>query len=317
MSQLTDYTRLAIDPNQKMIDLAEDFSKFIGLESISRYICRPTSLVLKRVDKSTHQSLINDVNKKLTSYIEPSGKDYHKKWEDGWSENLSEFCRTGNISSLYPFYIKKNKYFRISNDYFTSENDYFEVDFAKVIINYFFEKYFAKSKTIIDLGSGSNHYVIDLSLRNSNQDFFALDWSKNSGKIINEANKRFSIDIKPVYFDMFEPFDQKFKSKKSTSVYTVGSLEQLGKSYEKILSWFLKSDFDYIMNIEPIYEFYDLNDPYDLVAAKYIEKRNWLKGYYSSLVSLEKAREIKILERFRSFGSLYHETYNFIIWQKI
>ena len=116
---------------------------------------------------------------------------------------------------------------------------------------------------------------------------------------------------------MFEPFEQNLKLGKSSSVYTVGSLEQLGSSYEKILSWFLTNNFDYIMNIEPIYEFYHLDNPFDSVAAEYIKKRNWLKGYYTSLCNLEKTGDIEILERLRLFGSLYHETYNFIIWRKV
>ena len=317
MAQSIDYTRLTVSPKQNKINLAADFSKFLGLENISKYMCKPTSLILNQVDEETHRSLLANVREKLASNMKPSGIDYHQKWEDGWGENLSEFCRTGSIESLYPFYIKNNKYFRFSKNYYTSENNYFEVDLAKTIINYYFDKYFIKSKTIIDLGSGSNHYVIDLSLRNIKKDFFALDWSKNSGKIIEEANKRFSTNIKPVHFDMFKPFNQNFKFNKSTSVYTVGSLEQLGNSYEKILSWFLSGDFDCVMNIEPIYEFYDLDDPFDVVAAEYIEKRNWLKGYYSSLVNLEKKGDIEILERLRLFGSLYHETYNFIIWRKV
>ena len=317
MSQSTSYNHLKIDPNQKKIDLEADFSRFLGLQSISKFMQTPKSLVLNRVNEEKYNSLFKEVKKKLASEIKPSGRDYYKKWEDGWGENLSEFCNTGSIQSLYPYYIKNNKYFRFSNSYFTSENNYFEVDFSKTIINYFFEKYFTKSNSIVDLGSGSNHHIIDLSLLHNKKDFFALDWSKNSYKIIKEANKRFSIDIKPIHFDMFEPSKQNFKLEKSSSVYTVGSLEQLGSSYKKILSWFLGNNFDYIMNIEPIYEFYHLDNPFDLVAAEYIKKRNWLKGYYTSLCNLEKIGDIEILERLRLFGSLYHETYNFIIWRKV
>ena len=316
MSQLTSYKHLKIDPQLKTIDLETNFSKFLGLQNMVNFKFKPRSLVLSRVDEEKYQSLLNDAKKKLATEIKPSGREYYKKWEDGWGENLSEFCTTGKIESLYPYYIKKNKYFRFSNSYFTSENNFFEVDFAKTSINYFFDKYLTKSNNIIDVGSGSNHYIIDLSLQYQNKNFFALDWSKISYKIIEEANKRFSIDIKPVHFDMFEPFKQNFQVINSTSVYTVGSLEQLGNSYEKILSWFLTNSFDCIMNIEPIYEFYDLNNPFDTVAAEYVKKRNWLKGYYSSLLNLEKKGDIEILEKLRLFGSLYHETYNFIIWRK-
>ena len=316
MSQLNGYERLIADTGENSINLFDYFSKYVGLKDLSKYKLESTNLILHRVDKTTYQNLTHEVNKKLSTNIKPSGKDYHKKWEDGWEDNLIEFCKTKNLKSLYPYYIKKNKYFRFSNNYFTSDNDYFEVDFAKLMINYFFEKYFVNSKSIVDLGSGSNHYVIDLSLKNNKKLFFALDWSKNSGRIIEEANKILSTKITYFNFDMFEPDQNKFKPDKSTSVYTIGSLEQLGKSYDKILSWFLKNDFDYIMNVEPIYEFYDLKNPYDLVAARYIQKRNWLKGYFNSLLNLEKKGDIQIFEKLRSFGSLYHETYNFIIWRK-
>ena len=82
------------------------------------------------------------------------------------------------------------------------------------------------------------------------------------------------------------------------------------------IAWGVKKA-DYVMNIEPIYEFYDLSKDFDLVAVKYIEKRNWLRGYYTSLLDLEKKGVIKIFEKLRLFGSLYHETYNFIIWKKL
>ena len=317
MSQLLDYDQINIAIDKNNIDLTDVLSRLFEINDISRHMSRSDSLILRQVDLKTYQRLLSDARNKLKSNITPSGTSYHKKWEDGWGENLSEFSRTGSIKSLYPFYIKNNNYFRLSGNYFTSENVYFELDLAKTVINYYFEKYLFKSNTIIDLGSGSNHYTIDLNLRNTDKNFFALDWSNNSNSIIIEANKKFSINITPVKFDMFDPFNQNFKVNKSSSVYTVGSLEQLGTSYDKILKWFLISNFDYVMNIEPIYEFYDLNKSFDLVAAKYIKKRNWLRGYYASLLDLEKKGTIKILEKLRLFGSLYHETYNFIIWRKI
>ena len=316
MSQLPDYNQIKVINDKDNINLCEILSRLLKVNNISKYIPRSEPLVLKRVDLKTYQRLLLDAHNKLKLNIIPSGINYHKKWEEGWGENLLEFYRNGSIESLYPFYIKNNKYFRFSGNYFTSDNIYFELDFAKTVINYFFDKYFSMSSTIIYLGSGSNHYTIDLSLRNIDKNFFALDWSKNSNNIINEANKKFSTNITPVKFNMFDPFNQNFKINASSSVYTIGSLEQLGSSYDKILKWFLISDFDYVMNIEPIYEFYDLSKDFDLVAAKYIEKRNWLRGYYTSLLDLEKKGVIKIFEKLRLFGSLYHETYNLIIWKK-
>ena len=39
--------------------------------------------------------------------------------------------------------------------------------------------------------------------------------------------------------------------------------------------------------MRPIYEFYDLNEPFDFVAANYLKKRNWLNGYYNHLINLQ------------------------------
>jgi len=48
---------------------------------------------------------------------------------------------------------------------------------------------------------------------------------------------------------------------------------------------------------------------------KYTKKRNYLFGYLSTLRSLEKRGDIKILQEQRTFGGQYHEGYSFVVWK--
>lgn len=62
---------------------------------------------------------------------------------------------------------------------------------------------------------------------------------------------------------------------------------------------------------------YDQDSLFDLVAAKYLEKRNYLQGFYGHLKKMESKNKVRILEARRTFGSFYHDGYSYIVWQPI
>ena len=62
MSQLTSYKHFKIDPQQQTINLEIDFQIF-SLQNMTKFILKPRSLVLKRVDKEKYQSLFNHARK--------------------------------------------------------------------------------------------------------------------------------------------------------------------------------------------------------------------------------------------------------------
>lgn len=73
-----------------------------------------------------------------------------------------------------------------------------------------------------------------------------------------------------------------------------------------------------VINIEHIQELFDKNNVLDSLALAFIEERNYLRGYLTSLRDLEKkgALEIERVHRIL-FRSLYVEGYSYAIWKPL
>ncbi len=69
------------------------------------------------------------------------------------------------------------------------------------------------------------------------------------------------------------------------------------------------------INVETMYELYDDDTRFDDVARKYLDKRGYLKGLVGRLRELEREGLIQILDLQRTFGSLFHEGYSYVVWR--
>ncbi len=271
-------------------------------------------LRIEKLDTADSNSIMLDAVKYLVSDQVKSGTQYKPKWNDGWTENLESYLASKQEIDLIPKYITKNKVFRIKGEFYSSPNPFFEIDFARLILLNAITKYLGESNTIVDIGCGSCHYTLWLAKKFYEKTFYALDWVQPSLKIAGHLANDFAVDIRPQEFDMFNPRLIDFGSRSKIAL-SIGALEQLGDSFEDILDWFKLSDFDTIINIEPIVEFYDNQILFDFVAQQYVIKRNWLNGYFTRIKELAGLGEVEILEQRRIFGSKFHETYNLVIWR--
>lgn len=118
---------------------------------------------------------------------------------------------------------------------------------------------------------------------------------------------------------MFEPdfsiIENNIRNK-SVGLLTIGAMEQLGTDYRKFLSFMLKVDFKIFIHFETTYEDYDSSSFFDYLPLKYIEKRNWLRGYFNELLELQRMSQIQILEHRKTFGSFFHDGYTVTVWRK-
>jgi hypothetical protein len=274
------------------------------------------NLNIERVSDSETNAIMLDAVKYILQNQLKSGSEYKKKWEIGWKENLDAYAFSKRELDLVPKYITKNNIFRFDGNYYRSSNPYFEIDFGRLILLHTLTKYLGNSDTIVDIGCGSCHYTLWLARRLQNHRFFALDWVQSSMEIADLISQDFSLDLTPVQFDMFNPKLIDFKTRNKIAI-SIGALEQLGTNFEKILRWYKESEFDTIINIEPIVEFYDETIIFDFLAKEYVLKRNWLNGLFTKLQSLCNNSEVEILEKRRIFGSKFHETYNVVVWRFI
>jgi hypothetical protein len=102
----------------------------------------------------------------------------------------------------------------------------------------------------------------------------------------------------------------------NSALFTIGALEQLGENYGEFLNFILKNKFQICVHLETSYELYEEEKLLDALAKRYLEKRNWLRGYFARLKNEESEGALKILYQRRTFGSLFHDGYTITVWKK-
>lgn len=249
-----------------------------------------------------------------------SGENDNTVWEKGWGEVLSSVKETTKLSrdSLIPQYFTKEYVYRLFGEYVYSESPNFAYDIDQVIRIVIFSKYLLKFKRIVEIGSGTgNSQYLLAEMCPPTTELIGSDWSTKSLELLNVISKNLNRPIQPVLFNMLtlEGYDN-LKIDRNTAVFTVHTLEQLGKSYQPLLEKLMASKPGICVHAEPIKELYEQNELMDYLAIKYHEIRNYLDGWLTTLRCLEKEGKVKILEEIRvPFGNKFHEAYNLVVWQ--
>ena len=253
----------------------------------------------------------------LNQDLEAAGKHRKQRWEDGWGENLSDFQRSGyNLAVLAPKFVRLQEIIRLGGNYVRPYSQHFESNFVKVLRQWMFKKWFHSVNQIYEFGCGTGHNLIDAASLYPNRPLYGLDWSQASQVILRLMKEHHGFHIVGREFDMLEP-DESFALLPQSGVFTVGAMEQLGSQYEKFLNYLLAQHPQICVHVETLYELYDQNVLFDYVAAKYLEKRKYLRGLLGTLQALEKEGRIQILGRIRTFGSLYHDGYSLVVWKPL
>jgi transketolase len=254
------------------------------------------------------------INSESLSVVGPSRKSV---WERGWSESLQNFEESNyDLNMLIPKFVKRKEVIRLNGNYIIPKDNDFETNFVTVLRMYLFQKYFYNAKTVYEFGCGAGLNLVALSRLYPEKKLYGLGWSAISCKIISKIAEKHNIKMSGISFDMFSP-DYKLHLDLNSAVFTIGALEQLGKNYEPFLQFLLGKKPDICINIETMHELYNQNNLFDYVGVQYLEKRGYLQGYLSRLRALEREGIIKILKVQRTFGSLYHDGYSFVVWRPI
>lgn len=257
------------------------------------------------------------VLKTLYSDLEMTGPHRHQRWEDGWAENLREFVDSNyDPKTLVPKFVKNNEPIRLDGHYVIPEEPAFETNFVTALRNYLFTRWFNDLPGVYEFGCGTGHNLVAFSRLFPEVPLVGLDWATPSQEILGLLNKHRGINITGRRFDLFAP-ERELQLIPGSAVFTIGTLEQLGKNFATFLDWLLTQPFAVCINIETLYELYDQNQLFDYLGAKYLEKRNYLHGYLTELKKREQAGQIRIKQVQRTFGSLYHDGYSYIVWEKV
>ena len=255
--------------------------------------------------------------KTLYSDLKVSGEHRKQDWEKGWRENLNEYVQNDfDSNSLIPKFVRQKEYIRFQGNYISTANPNFETAFVTVLRNFLFEKYFKTFNDICEFGCGTGHNLIHLAKLWPEKKLYGLDWAESACELIDTIAQNKQLNLQSKKFDMFYPEWDKTLGP-MTAVFTVGAMEQLGTRFSNFVDFLISKEIGICVNIETIYEMYDQDSLFDLVAAKYLEKRNYLRGFYGHLKKMESKNKVRILEVRRTFGSFYHDGYSYIVWQPI
>jgi len=243
-----------------------------------------------------------------------SGPHRRGVWEKGWSENLESFAKSGDTKDLEAKFVKKKELIRFRSEYIDPAASDFEESFVRVLRAVLFMRYFKDAERIYEFGFGAGLNLVDVAAMFPAKKLIGLDWASSSVKIAQELVKKRKMNITGRVFDLFVP-DENLKMEKGSVMFSIGTLEQIGKNFQPFTDYLIAQKPDVCINVETMYEVYDQSLLFDYVAAAYLEKRNYLRGYLAYLQELERSHKVEILEVRRTFGSFYHDGYTYIVWR--
>ena len=297
-----------------------DFEEILGseLSTESKKFVEETNFQYELANsEQVNAGLIKFVNF-LVEYKKESGPDYHEIWEQGWQENLNSYISSGDLIDLIPKFVRKKDLIRFGGGWIFPKDPEFETNFVTVLRDTIFRANFKDSSSIWEFGSGTGLNLVHLSKILPEKQLFGCDWAMPSVQILDELNQKLNLKIRGFHFDLFQPeYEILNDVTPSSGLFTIGTMEQIGHNYQPFLDFILASNFKRIVHIETNYEIYDETNLLDFLAKKYIEKRNWLRGYFSTLRELEESGKIKIHEEKRTFGSFFHDGYTITVWENL
>ena len=280
---------------------------------------------LKRADTSYHEAnlaefeeyLLNVLKRINSPNIIRTKEENLEAFEKGWGENLESII-SGKISleSLKPKYFRGSKFLRYNNTLIVTDNLDLEYDLFTLARYLLFTKYLSSSEDIYEFGCGSCQNLLMLSQMFPSKKLHGLDWTKASARIAELLSKSQNGNIEGIVFDMMNPSSD-IALKPHSAVFTIHSLEQLGKEHEKLLSFIMAAKPDIVLHYEPIVEFYDQDNLLDYLAIFYSQERNYLSGFWTALCKLQEQNRIEIIKSKRPYlGGVIHEA-SLIAWRPL
>lgn len=279
-----------------------------------------SSLYYRPLGKGERDDIILQILKKIqANKLISVGENNSSRWEKGWGEILENVKKNGaTIETLQPQYFHYNVV-RYRGDFIFVERRDFEYQLYTVLREIIFKRYLSEVDCIVDFGCGTGVGVLLLSELFPEKYIVGCDWAKPSQQILEHIAQSTNSNVKGVWFNMLtmEGADH-VPYMRNQAFVTTHAMEQLGGKYKDFLDFILSRKPRLCLHIEPIIEFYNEDNLFDLLAIEYHRKRNYLNGYLSALLELEKQKKIEFIEKRRmGLGCQFHEGYSLLVWRPL
>lgn len=252
------------------------------------------------------------------STLQKAGEHRHAIWELAWktqSEKFSNECFARK--SLVPDFMNATPIVRFRQQYVRPQSPEFEHGIFDIFRSWIFKTYCMDAPVLYEFGCGSGFNLVALSDINPHIRMVGLDWAEHSCELVHDISTAHRLQLESRQFNFFAPDDNLGLDPQGIAL-TICALEQVGERFMPFLEYLLRQKPKLCIHIEPIYEFYEPSNLLDYLAMQYHVKRNYLRGFWPCLRELESQGRILIHKARRlSFGSLFHEAYNYVIWEPL
>jgi hypothetical protein len=256
------------------------------------------------VDEATSNKIVLDLLHAVENRSFSIVGENSERWQRGWSENLEEFQRTGDVRALEPKYLRPARYLRLDRRFIKPVDPTFEANWYKVFRGWFARRYLTGFDAIYEFGSGSGHNVAFLAQEFPEKMVMGFDWAGASVEILDALGDVFP-GVHGARFDFFEP-PLAYRWLPNTAVLTVGALEQTGARWRPFLDFLRRTQPAMCFHVEPVLEWYDPGNLVDHTAIKIHETRGFWRGFVNEVTPLWRHRT--------GFGSLMLEGYSQMAW---
>jgi SAM-dependent methyltransferase len=298
-----------------------DFAAILGVASSAlprecTKRIRERSFAHRVIAGAERDALVLEAIMALEADLPVSGPARIAAWEHGWGDISERFESSGgDPETLWPHYFRPGV-MRLRGEYVHPIDPLFERHFVAVLLAWLAHAHLTDVPLLYEFGCGPGHNLVDLARLLPHTRFVGLDWAAASQRIVGRLGEVLGRDVSARGFDMFEP-DRTLAIEPGAAVLSVGSMEQLGDRFGAFLDFLRESDAALCVHVEPLHELYDEHVLLDALAARYAEKRGYLRGFLPRLEDLAAAGEIEIRHVRRHLGSQFHDGWGTIIWRKI
>ena len=269
-------------------------------------------------DEENECEIIRQLERNKADNKVVGGDDRKIVWENGWKENYDELINSRNIDALMPKYFRKDQPFRLFERFVHSDNFRLDFELGRVLKSCVFEYYLEEYDSIYEFGCGTGFNLVECASMYPEKKLYGLDYTSSSKSILHFLHDNMGYNIVGETFDFFNP-NYDYHLDGNSAVYTIAALEQVGLRWDSFLNYLLVENPRLVVHMEPIEELYDdKNKIIDWCALDFHKKRNYLSGYYTGLINLEKEGKIRIITAHRIyFGNLNDESYSLVIWKPL
>ena len=263
-------------------------------------------------------ALIKDALRKIENReFKVAGKEEHKRWHDGWAQKLAEFKESGcNLNLLVPQYIHVGVPARLYRDFVMPlDAQKFEISQRSIFFEWLFKKYFSDVSFVYEFGCGTGINLAQLAQIFPKKEYYGLDWAPAAADMVDLIGEKLQCRMKGCVFNMFSP-DEHFALNPQSGVLLVSSLEQMGTEFVLFLDYLIAQKPRVVVVVDVFCELLDDRYITDYLLTRFVEVRNYLRGFLDALYLLERKRRVQIMRVHHSLiGGPFMEGQSYIVWK--